>query len=115
MPDIQADPALVASCGLYCGACRMHLKGKCPGCRENEKASWCTVRACCIEKGLLNCAECTEFTNPKDCKKFNNFMARLFGFVFRSDRAACIAQIKELGLEGHAKAMAATGRQSIKR
>ena len=115
MSDIQTDPALVACCGLYCGACRRQLKGKCPGCRENEKASWCTVRACCIEKGLLTCAECTEFANPKDCKKYNNFIARLFGLVFRSDRAACIAQIKELGLEGHAKAMAATRRQSIKR
>jgi hypothetical protein len=30
-------------------------------------------------------------------------------------RAACIAQIRELGLEGHAAAMATAGRQSIRR
>jgi hypothetical protein len=49
------------------------------------------------------------------CRKFNNFMAKVFQVVFRSDRAACIDQIKQLGLEGHARAMAARGSQTIKR
>jgi len=68
-----------------------------------------------MEKKITTCADCTEFTNPRECRKFNNFMSRLFGFVFRSDRAACIAQIRQLGLEGHAKVMAEQKRQSLKR
>lgn len=115
MPTLQAQPELVACCGLYCGACRKQLKGQCPGCRDNAKATWCTVRSCCLEKGIRTCAECADFADPQACSKYNNFMARLFGFVFRSDRAACIAQIKLLGLEGHAQRMAEAGRQSIRR
>jgi hypothetical protein len=51
---------------------------------------------------------------PRDCAKFDNLLARIFGFLFRSDRAACIRQIRELGVEGHARDMAAQKRQSIK-
>jgi hypothetical protein len=39
----------------------------------------------------------------------------LFGFIFRSDRAACIRQIRLIGIEGHAAEMAKGKRQSIKR
>lgn len=115
MPDIEANAELVAYCGLYCGACKSHLSGRCGGCHANSKATWCKVRSCCIEKHIKSCAECTEFQDPGACAKYNNFMSRLFGFVFRSDRAACIAQIKRLGLDGHAKAMAELKTQSIKR
>jgi len=115
MKDIVADPSLVAHCGLYCGACRAYLKGRCPGCHENSRASWCKVRSCCMEQGLATCADCTEFPDPMDCRKYNNFMAKLFGFIFRSDRAACIRQIREVGLEAHADSMAARKQQSVKR
>jgi hypothetical protein len=115
MPEIEAKAELVAYCGLYCGACKSHLKGKCPGCHENAKASWCKVRACCQEKQLSSCAACTEFPDPRACKKYNNPMSRLVGFVLRSDRAACIDQIKRLGLEGHATTMAAARSQTIRR
>ena len=115
MTDIAVNAELDACCGLYCGACRSHLGGKCDGCRENSKATWCKVRSCCAEKHVSTCAECAEFPDPRACGKFNNVMSRLFGLVFRSDRAACIAQIKRLGLEGHAKAMAEMRAQTIKR
>ncbi len=115
MADIAAKVELVAYCGLYCGACRSHLSGKCPGCRENAKATWCKVRTCCREQHLTSCAACTEFRDPTACRKYNNFVSKLFGLVLRSDRAACIAQIKRLGLEGHAGAMAASGAHTIKR
>jgi len=68
-----------------------------------------------MEKQVKSCAECAEFPDPRACKKFNNFMSRLFGLVFKSDRAACIAQIRELGVDGHAKAMAEMRTQTIKR
>lgn len=113
--EIKKDPALVAYCGLYCGACKSYQKGKCPGCHENSKASWCSIRTCCMEHGYKSCADCTEFSNPMDCKKFNNFFSKLFALLFRSDRAACIAAIKEKGYEGFATFMAEKGLQSIRR
>jgi len=115
MREITVNPSLVAYCGLYCGACRAYLKEKCPGCHENTKATWCKIRACCMEHSYGSCADCTEHADPNDCKLFNNFMAKLFALIFRSNRAACIAQIKEKGIEGHAAAMAALKTQSIKR
>lgn len=115
MKEITADRSMVAYCGLYCGACKAHLKGKCPGCHDNAKASWCTVRSCCIDNNYTSCAECKSFSDPKDCAKFNNFFSKLFGFFFSSDRAACVAQIKAMGVEGHARQMASTGRHTIKR
>jgi len=115
MSEIQINAEQVACCGLYCGACRSYLKGKCRGCSGNAKATWCKVRSCCLDKQIKTCAECTEFIDPRACKKFNNFMAKLFGLVFRSDRAACIAQIKQLGLDGHARVMAELKSQTIKK
>lgn len=115
MAVIHVNAELVARCGLYCAACKSFMAGKCKGCRENSKASWCTVRTCCAEKQIESCAECTEFADPMACKKFNNFMSRLFGLVFRSDRAACIDQIKQHGLDGHARIMADLRRHTVKR
>lgn len=115
MSEPQTDPTLVARCGLYCGACRSFLKGKCPGCRENTKASWCRIRSCCGDLGIPTCAQCPQVSDPMGCTKFNNFISKVFGFVFRSDRGACIRQIKELGLEGHAARMAASRSQTIRK
>jgi len=115
MANLEANAELVAHCGLYCGACKAYLDEKCKGCHENTKATWCKVRTCCAQKFIKTCAECAEFPDPKACKNFNNFMSRVFALVFKSDRAACITQIKQLGLEGHAAAMAEMGSQTIKR
>ena len=115
MKEVTSNPDLVAYCGLYCGACRSYLRERCPGCHENEKAKWCKIRVCCIDNQYLSCADCKEYDNPNDCKMFNNLMAKLFGLIFRSDRLACIQQIKELGIQGYADNMADTRRQSIKR
>lgn len=112
---IPFDTNLVAACGLYCGACRSYLKGSCKGCRENAKATWCGVRTCNLERKTSTCAECADHADPTTCRKFHNPVSRIFGFVFDSNRPACIRQIKEKGLEGHAQAMAASGRQSISR
>jgi hypothetical protein len=115
MKEIVADPNLVAYCGLYCGACQKYLKGKCPGCRENEKATWCQVRACCMEHGYVTCADCTIMNDVADCKAYNNFMARLFGFIFRSDRPACIRLIQAHGVEAFAAEMAEKQIMSIRK
>ena len=91
------------------------MKEKCQGCHDNEKATWCKVRSCCQERKCATCAECVGYSNASDCKKFNNFMSKLFGLLLRSDRAACIAQVKRLGVQGHAEDMARQKRQTIKR
>ena len=115
MEEIASDPSLVAYCGLYCGACRRHRKGKCQGCHECEKATWCKERVCCIDNEYASCADCADFDDPNDCKKFNNFMAKVFALIFRSNRAACIEQIRQIGIQAHADNMAKHKRQSIKR
>ncbi len=35
---------------------RVRQMPKCPGCKNNEKASWCKIRQCCISKGYHTCA-----------------------------------------------------------
>lgn len=115
MKAIVSDPSLVAYCGLYCGACKRYLKDKCPGCRENQKATWCKLRSCCMENGYASCADCKEFEDPMACRKFNNFMSKLFGFIFRSDRNACIRKIREVGVQGYADEMSRLGLPSLKR
>jgi hypothetical protein len=106
MRQIVADKNLIARCGLYCGACRRYLREQCPGCHENAKAGWCKVRTCCIDRQYASCADCSEHTDPMACGKFNNVISRLFGFVFRSDRAACVAAIRQNGPEAFASDMA---------
>jgi hypothetical protein len=112
---IEVDPTLVAYCGLYCGACPRYLKGRCPGCHDNHKATWCKIRSCNVQHGYRSCADCAECADPHNCGKFHNLLSRLMGVVFQSDRRACVFQIRELGLEGHARAMAEVGRPSIRR
>jgi len=115
MKPIVADVGLVAHCGLYCGACPAYRRGRCPGCHENHKAGWCKVRKCCGENGYSSCAECRTIADPRDCKKFNNLIAKLFGLIFRSDRRACIVQIRQKGLAAHADIMTARQAQTIRR
>ena len=115
MKTITSDPNLVAYCGLYCGSCRSYLKESCPGCHENKKASWCEIRTCCMKNDYKSCADCKEFQDPKDCKKYNNFISKIIGFVLHSDRSACIKQIKNVGLESHAQIMSSEKKSTIKK
>lgn len=115
MPEITANPTLIAYCGLYCGACGAYLKGKCPGCQKNDKASWCQVRACNREYRYSSCADCKQMSRIADCRKLNNFMSKIFAFLFRSDRPACLAMIKHKGYESYAKYMAENKLQSLKK
>ena len=66
MKQIDADVRKIAACGLYCGACRKHLAGKCNGCRLNERAKWCKIRTCCMANGFDTCAECGH--DVSDCR-----------------------------------------------
>ncbi len=113
MKPVENNAELIAGCGLYCGACRKHLSGKCPGCRENESASWCKIRKCVYGQGFRTCAECG--MNVTECKVYSNFMAKVFAFIFRSDRPACIRFIKEHGEQAFAEEMTQRKCQTIKK
>ncbi|OGR00715.1 MAG: hypothetical protein A2284_14085 [Deltaproteobacteria bacterium RIFOXYA12_FULL_61_11] len=115
MKEILADPKLIAACGLYCGACRSYLKGRCPGCRDNLKATWCKVRTCCGNHTYTTCADCLDFADPKACKTFDNFIAKVFGLLFNSNRRACIVAIREHGKEAFAASMTKRRRPSLPR
>jgi hypothetical protein len=115
MKEVVVNQDLVSYCGLYCGACKKFINGKCPGCHENNKAGWCAVRSCNIGHNYMSCADCKEFINPVDCRKFNNFFSKFFALVFRSDRAAGVAKIKADGYRAFAAYMAAHNLQAIRR
>jgi len=115
MNEIKQDKNLIAYCGLYCGACRQYLKGKCEGCVKNIKANWCKIRSCCIEYKYSSCADCTEFSDVKKCNKFNNFISKIFALIFNSNRSACINKIKEQGYDSFAKFMCDNKLQTIKK
>lgn len=110
----QPGVAYVAACGLYCGACRKFTNGKCTGCACNEKAQWCKIRTCCKEHGYTSCADCT-LMPLETCKKFNNFIGKVFSILFKSDRTACIARIKEIGYDAYAYEMHVLKQQTIKK
>ncbi len=112
--EIIPNQQQIAYCGLYCGACSKFLSGKCPGCHENIKASWCSIRTCCMENKRQSCADCT-LEDVQECGKFNNLIGRIFGVVFNSNRAACIQMIREKGYEGFAIEMSHRRRQSLPR
>ena len=66
---------------------------------------WCKIRKCCIENNRFSCADCADFSDPTACGKFNNWISKVFGFIFNSDRAACIRQLKERGADQYARFM----------
>lgn len=115
MKEIISDQRLVAYCGLYCGACQKYLKNKCVGCHKNDKASWCKIRSCCIDEHYSSCADCRDYLDKNECKKFNNLFSKIFGFIFQSNRVACIQKIQELGISDYADYMTRQGLHSIKR
>ena len=112
--QVVEDKNLIAYCGLYCGACGAYLKGKCPGCKDNVKATWCKLRTCCIDNKFLSCADCKEI-ELMSCKKYNNFISKFMGLILNSNRSACIERIKVIGYEAFAAEMAKDKKQTIKR
>ncbi|MBF0120241.1 MAG: DUF3795 domain-containing protein [Desulfobacterales bacterium] len=115
MKEIIADKSLASYCGLYCGACRRYLNDSCPGCPKNDKASWCKVRMCCIEKKYLTCSDCKEINNLSECTKLNNLISKIFSLIFQSDRIACLNFIKEKGIDEFVSYMTQNKIMTIKR
>lgn len=113
MKAIESNTELIAACGLYCGACRKYLSDKCPGCHDNEKATWCKIRTCVKGQGLHSCAECRK--NVTECPTYSNLIGKIFAFFFKSDRPACIRYIREHGEQAFAEEMTRRKCQTMKR
>ncbi len=113
--ETTAAAKQISYCGLYCNNCKKFQKGKCPGCAKNEKASWCKIRQCGMEKGIENCSQCDEYTNLKDCKKFSNPVSKIFEFIFRSDRVASLTMVGEEGRDAFIKKMEEENRMVIRK
>jgi len=104
----------IAKCGLFCSNCYKFKNEKCGGCETNEKATWCKTRTCCIENNYSSCAECKS-TNPRECKKFSNFVSDIFSIIFRSDRPASIDFIRQNGRDAFIQMMIEQNRMVIKK
>jgi hypothetical protein len=115
--NVKADTNLVSKCGLYCGSCNRYQnnKGKCPGCLENHKATWCKPRTCCIEHEYASCGDCEKYEDFRECNMAHGIVSRFFGVLFNSDRKANIDYIKKHGVEKYSIKMAKKGEPTIKR
>lgn len=89
-----ADPALVACCGLYCGACGEYETGHCGGCRQNAGNAACGIRKCAISRGLASCAECPDFSKPAGCQQFHDLMAKAFNLFWDPNPPVCLQEIR---------------------
>lgn len=78
-------------CGLVCALCS--YKSDCEGCR-NKKCSCkdgdCSVKKCCLEKGLDYCYLCNEF--PCGEKMFKSIRLKAFNMVAREDGLQKLAE-----------------------
>lgn len=114
MENKMQNIELVSFCGLYCGNCGKYKNGKCLGCAKNKKATWCKIRTCNIEQGIKSCADCKIISLNK-CKKFNNPVAKVFSYLFNSNRASAIAFIKGKGYLAFVNQMNETGKMTMPR
>jgi hypothetical protein len=70
----------VGCCGAYCGTCRAYKDNTCLGCkigyqdgnRDISRAK-CKIKICCIEKGYLSCADCSDYNS---CTIIQSFLGK---------------------------------------
>ncbi len=107
MSQVISNPpqdAHVAACGLFCSNCGKFKRGRCKGCQIEPGFKRCAVRLCCIEKGATTCADCNEFEAPRDyheCGKLNSVIARIFSFIFGTNRFAALTVLRDRGKEAY--------------
>ncbi len=99
MPE-GSNEFVLARCGLVCSNCGAHKKGRCGGCHCDKPMNrGCTVKKCCVDRQFGTCAECKEFEDLRECGKLNNWVAKIFAFIFRSDRIGSLCRIRDVGAE----------------
>lgn len=70
----------IGCCGAFCGTCPELKRNQCKGCkigygsgeRDIAKAK-CKIKVCCIQKGLLSCANCPAYER---CEALNGFFSK---------------------------------------
>lgn len=108
----QPGEIIVARCGLVCSHCGAHRRGKCRGCHSDRPMfANCPVKACATFHECTTCADCTRYSDLRLCTKLNNFISKIFGFLFRTDRIGNLEQIRQIGLEAFKTQRAASGRK----
>ncbi len=116
LPVLSQPPAdaHIAACGLYCTNCGAFKRKKCKGCQVSPTYfSSCPVRRCCADKDITVCADCGSFSSPRDfreCKKVNNFVAKLFALIFRTNRPAALAMLRDRGRDAYLREKRASGK-----
>ncbi|MBN1654046.1 MAG: DUF3795 domain-containing protein [Deltaproteobacteria bacterium] len=107
------ENAHIAPCGLFCTNCGKFKKGKCLGCQIEAGFERCAIRLCCISKEIATCAECDAFRAPRDfreCKKIDNWVAKIFALIFKSDRPGALALLRDQGIEAYLTKKRASGK-----
>ena len=95
---------VLGCCGLVCSECGAYLKDKCGGCHSDKPMGYkCKVKPCVQEKNGVSCAGCGDFENLSECKKLNNWIAKIFEFIFRKNRIGNLCRIREIGIDGFAE------------
>jgi hypothetical protein len=90
----------VACCGLVCSECGAFKKKRCQGCHSDRPMFRnCPVKKCVMECSHATCADCAEFADLKQCGKLHNWISRIFGFIFRSDRIGNLMSIRSQGFD----------------
>lgn len=106
-------------CGLFCGACELFLATRendldrisrenaipvkllnCMGCRSNIVSLYCrncSIKKCCIEKGISVCVECYEFPCSV-LRAFENDRCLHHKGIIKSQK-----DILKIGIEGYIK------------
>lgn len=96
----MSEELILAYCGLVCNECGAFKKEKCEGCHSEKPLNkGCKVKKCATDKGIITCADCDEYEDLAKCRKLNNFISKIFKFIFKSDRLGNLALIRQNGLE----------------
>lgn len=99
---MAAEPSavIVGCCGLVCSNCGAYTRGRCQGCHSDKPMfARCPVKACVKFRQYSTCADCSVYHDLKQCGKLHNFISRIIGFLFRSNRIGNLQLIRRIGLE----------------
>jgi hypothetical protein len=96
--NATVQEVIIAHCGLVCSKCGSFKKGRCHGC-HSEKPMFknCPIKKCNIDGNLATCSDCADFEDLKKCKKLNNFISKIFGLLFGTNRIGNLVRIREIG------------------
>jgi len=67
LTTFEKPAALTALCGADCAVCELFLAQECSGCFEEreDRVTGCPIRICALDKGVVSCLECKEFSECK--------------------------------------------------